>query len=136
MSLKCKHSPHCLRLQPWLNQQKPKSKGEKERRGESLLKFKQDGRDFPGGPVAKTLPSQCRGPGIDPCLENQILHACSNLESACCKQVRMPQLKIPRATTKNMPQRISHMLQLRSGAAEISQTEKDKYHMLPFICGI
>ena len=23
-------------------------------------------RDFPGGPVAKTLRSQCRGPGFDP----------------------------------------------------------------------
>ena len=23
-------------------------------------------RDFPGGPVAKTLSSQCRGPGFDP----------------------------------------------------------------------
>ena len=24
------------------------------------------GRDFPGGPVAKTLSSQCRGPGFNP----------------------------------------------------------------------
>ena len=23
-------------------------------------------RDFPGGPVSKTLPSECRGPGFDP----------------------------------------------------------------------
>jgi len=30
------------------------------------LCFKNDHRDFPGGPVAKNLSSQCRGPGFDP----------------------------------------------------------------------
>ena len=29
-----------------------------------------EGRDFPGGPVAKTLCSQCRGPRFDPWLGN------------------------------------------------------------------
>ena len=32
-------------------------------------------RDLPGGPVPKTLGSQGRGPGSDPCLGNQIPHA-------------------------------------------------------------
>ena len=31
-----------------------------------LLSFKVDLWDFPGGPVAKTLPSQYRGPGFNP----------------------------------------------------------------------
>ena len=31
---------------------------------ESILKSRD--RDFPDGPVAKTLSSQCRGPGFDP----------------------------------------------------------------------
>ena len=30
---------------------------------------------LPGGPVAETLRSQCRGSGIDPWSENKILHA-------------------------------------------------------------
>ena len=28
--------------------------------------IKRTNRDFPGGPVGKTLHSQCRGPGFDP----------------------------------------------------------------------
>ena len=32
-------------------------------------------RDFPGGPVAKTLGFHCRGPGLIPGQETQILHA-------------------------------------------------------------
>ena len=35
-------------------------------------------RDFPGGPVGKTPCSQCRGPGFNPWLENEIPHACRN----------------------------------------------------------
>ena len=31
-------------------------------------------KDFPSGPVAKTLHSQCRGPGFDPWLGNWIPH--------------------------------------------------------------
>ena len=31
--------------------------------------------DFPDGPVAKILCSQCRGSGFDPWSENQISHA-------------------------------------------------------------
>ena len=30
---------------------------------------------FPGGPVAKTPSSQCRGPGFDPWSGNKILYA-------------------------------------------------------------
>ena len=35
---------------------------------------KKDYRDFPGGPVAKTLYSQCRGSGFDPWSGNEIPH--------------------------------------------------------------
>ena len=40
-----------------------------------LAKLKIQLRDFPGGPVAKTLPSQCRGPGFNPWSGNQVPHA-------------------------------------------------------------
>ena len=36
----------------------------KEKRGKQILK--EVPRDVPGGPVAKTLSSQCRGPRFDP----------------------------------------------------------------------
>ena len=32
-------------------------------------------RDFPGGPVVKTLCFQCRGHGFDPCWGKNIPHA-------------------------------------------------------------
>ena len=34
-------------------------------------------RDFPGGPVAKTLSSQCKGPRFDPWSENQQRRQCN-----------------------------------------------------------
>ena len=47
--------------------------------------------DFPDGPVAKTLCSQCRGPEFNPGSGNQIpyattqsLHATTKTDSACC----------------------------------------------------
>ena len=39
--------------------------------------------DFPGGPVAKTLCSQCRGLGFNPWSENQTPHV-ETKEVACC----------------------------------------------------
>ena len=47
--------------------------------------FKSKPRDFPGGPMAKTLNSQCRGLGLIP---------------GQGAGSHMPQLKIPHATTK------------------------------------
>ena len=47
------------------------------------------GRDFPGGPVAKTPHSQCRGPRFNPLSENLIPHAatkdpaCHNKDPRC-----------------------------------------------------
>ena len=38
--------------------------------------------DFPGGPVAKTPHSQCRGPGFDPWSGIQIPHATTK-DSSC-----------------------------------------------------
>ena len=35
-------------------------------------------RDFPGGPVAKTPGSQCKGPEFNPWSGNQVLHAAPN----------------------------------------------------------
>ena len=55
--------------------------------------------DFPGGPVAKTLSSQCRGPRFHPWSENWILHATLG--------VRMSQLKIPYATVKTQHRQIN-----------------------------
>ena len=37
-----------------------------DKRTQLTRKEKSRGRDFPGGPVAKTLPSQGRGAGFDP----------------------------------------------------------------------
>ena len=37
--------------------------------------FKRDGKGVPGGPAAKTVHSQCRGPGLDPELQNYIPQA-------------------------------------------------------------
>ena len=39
------------------------------------LMLRSVGRDIPGGPVAKALYFQCRGPRFDLCLGNKILHA-------------------------------------------------------------
>ena len=41
-----------------------------------LLQYKRNtcDKDFPGGPVAKTPCSQCRGPGFEPCSGNEIPH--------------------------------------------------------------
>jgi len=36
-------------------------------------------RNFPGGPVAKTLSSQCKGPRFDPCSGNWISHAITKI---------------------------------------------------------
>ena len=41
--------------------------------------------DFPGGPVAKTLHSQCRGPKFDPLSGNYISHAATKSLRATIK---------------------------------------------------
>ena len=41
--------------------------------------------DFPGGPMAKTVNSQCRGPGFDPWSGNQIPHATTKGSHAAVK---------------------------------------------------
>ena len=43
--------------------------GKKTTTGERIKKMWYT-EDFPGGPVIKTLSSQCRGPGFDPCSGN------------------------------------------------------------------
>ena len=42
-------------------------------------------RDFPGGPVAKTPHSQCRGRGFDPWSGNWIPHATAK-DPTCCNE--------------------------------------------------
>ena len=42
-------------------------------------------RDFPGGPVAKTLHSQCMGPGFNIWSGNQIPHAATKSSHAAAK---------------------------------------------------
>ena len=48
-----------------------------------LLKIK-PGRDFPGGPVAKTLSSQWRGPKFNPWSGSKISHAATK---TWCSQI-------------------------------------------------
>ena len=55
--------------------------------------------DFPSVPVAKTLHSQCRGPGFDPWSGNLIPHA-ANKSYAAAKRSFMPQLNISHAAMK------------------------------------
>ena len=40
--------------------------------------------DLPGGPVAKTLCSQCRGSGFGPWSGNWILHAATKIKDLAC----------------------------------------------------
>ena len=61
-------------LQIAVKRREPKSKGEKERYKHLNAEFQRIARrdkkaflrDFPGGTVAKTPHSQCRGPGFNP----------------------------------------------------------------------
>ena len=55
--------------------------------------------DFPGGPVAKTPRSQCRGPGFDPWSGNKILHAASKSSHATTED--------PSAATRTPSSRIN-----------------------------
>ena len=45
-------------------------------------------RDFPGGPVAKTLSSQCRGPRFDPWSGSQILHTTTKTQSSQINKIK------------------------------------------------
>ena len=51
---------------------------------DSRLSFKDNLHEFPGDTVAKTLGSQCRGPGFDPWSRNQIPHATAKNQ---CNQI-------------------------------------------------
>ena len=46
---------------------------------------------FPGGPVAKTLSSPCRGPGFNPWSENYIQHAATKTR---CSQISKLKINI------------------------------------------
>ena len=62
--------------------------------------IKKPTQDFPGGPVAKTLCSQCRGLGVQALVRE--------LDPTCCNQrVHTPQLKILHATTKTQHSQIN-----------------------------
>ena len=52
----------------------------KEKRGKQILK--EVPRDVPGGPVAKTLSSQCRGPRFNPWSGSWIPHATTGTQSS------------------------------------------------------
>ena len=68
-------------------------------------------QDFHGGPVAKTLHSQCRGPRFNPWSRNQGPHAAT--ERACVPQ---PSLKVPHAITKTWHSQINVSLPTPSPA--------------------
>ena len=57
-------------------------------------KEKKEMRDFLGGPVAKTPPSQCRGPGFDPWSGNEIAHAAMKILHAAAKKISHTTRKI------------------------------------------
>ena len=95
-------------------------------------------REFPGGPVAETPRSQCRGPGFDPGSGNQISHAAT--KRSCKPQLKQRNpyaaTKIPHAATKtrhsqiikiNTIERLSHgneqLLQIIQ--APVSSEEKE-----------
>ena len=65
----------------------------KARRDQQRKEFQEgESRDFPGGPVAKSPRSQCRGPGSIPGLGTR-----SHMLQL---RVHIPQLKVPYATMK------------------------------------
>ena len=72
--------------------------------------------DFPGGPVAKTLRSQCRGPGSDPWSGKLIPYAAIK-EFACHNY---------RPTSCNEDQRFC-MPQVRPGAAKQTHILKKNF---------
>ena len=68
--------------------------------GRLLIPWSKSGNwDFAGGPLAKTLPSQCRWPGFDPWSGNEIPMPQLRVPMPQLR-VRMPQLHILCATTK------------------------------------
>ena len=68
------------RTKSWTLKEKTKKK-KKEK-----INSKNKERDFPGGPVANTRCSQCRGPGFDPWSGNQIPHAATKIQSSQIKK--------------------------------------------------
>ena len=63
-------------------------------------------RDFPGGPVAKSLRSQCRGPRFSPCSGNmlQLKSPCAATKSSAAKIIKegdVRQVQLSVATFKN-----------------------------------
>ena len=54
--------------------------------------------DFPGGPVARTPSSQCRGPGFNPWSGNWIPHAAT--KDLACKQAKTSNAAMKIAATK------------------------------------
>ena len=78
------------------------------------MKFKAT-RDFPGGPVAKTLHSQCRAPGFHPRELDLTCHR--ELDPACCK--------IPNATTKTRYSQINKYFKKKFKAARLCNRLSD-----------
>ena len=57
----------------------------KSGKGDRLLSSKMQAQDVPGGPVAKILSSQCRGPEFNPWSGNQIPQATTKSSRATTK---------------------------------------------------
>ena len=71
--------------------------------GNIRISFLSKAKDYPGGLVAKTLCSQCRGPGFDPWSGNQIPHVTTKRK----KRSHMLQLKILHAAMKTWHSQIN-----------------------------
>ena len=82
-------------------------------------------RDFPGGAVAKTLNSQCRGPGFHPWSGNQIPYATTKSSHVATKSVHaatekkkkpcmlQQRLEIPHTTAKTQHSQINKWLSVK-----------------------
>ena len=58
-------------------------------------------RDFPGGPIAETLNSQCRGPTFDPWSGKEAPRATTKSSHAATERTCMLQLRLSAATQIN-----------------------------------
>ena len=66
-----------------------------------LCSFKKTEKsDFPGGPAAKSLHYQCRGPRFDPWSGNQNSHATTKSSHVTAKKIPHAIMKIPCVAAK------------------------------------
>ena len=88
----------------------------------NILQLKRTGRDFPGGPVVKNVPSNVGGMGLNPGQGSKIPHATGQLSP--CVASTEPSHRIQRESL--MPRWRSGMLQLRPNEAKTKWNNSKK----------